>query len=647
MDDNGVFDRDKIARIKSLLKFNPKGLTITEISQRLKLSRISVAKYLDILLISGQVEMKMYGVAKAFFLSSRVPISAMLSFSSDFILILDSNLQIVQINDNFLKFLGVEKSILLGRSLSHPALSFLKDLPFQSVLENKAGQNEIVREVSTTQNDLQYCFRTKIIPTVFDDGSQGVTAILENITESKQSDQVKSFLAAIVESSHEAIIGKDLSGKILSWNRSAEKIYGYTPEEALGQNVEMLIPEGCKEDLPFIFDRIKKGEEILNYETKRRRKDGEIVDVIITVSPIRDDSGSIVALATITKDITDVNKLKNELHIKQSRLNEIVEFLPHPTFIVDRDKNILVWNKALEEFTGLKREDMIGKYGMRRTADASDAYRPLLIDFLDKSPDELPSHYTEVKRTKNCLSAELYLPKRDAHIQLRASNLHDEEGNFIGGIETFSDISQIKNAEESLKKAQDLLKKDTEEKIKILVGETTRLTEELEKHQGALEVRTLLEKGIDVFNPKLIIADYTGKIKYLSDSMASELMIKDKKDLLESNIFQLIDPGASQAILQLLLSRNDESTNIECSFRISDLTRALPITVFLIRQQDMVLGFSLRGQELPVSSVEEEIVLGTVSDNEGMDSTKHVFIQLMAMTPFLMLLTDFVDLIAV
>ena len=85
--DSGVFDRDKITRIKTLLKFNPKGLTITEISQKLKLSRISASKYLDILLISGQVEMKMYGVAKAFFLSSRVPISAMLSFSSDFILI--------------------------------------------------------------------------------------------------------------------------------------------------------------------------------------------------------------------------------------------------------------------------------------------------------------------------------------------------------------------------------------------------------------------------------------------------------------------------------------------------------------------------------------------------------------------------------
>jgi PAS domain S-box-containing protein len=204
MSENGVFDRDKITRIKTLLKFNPKGLTITEISQKLKLSRISVSKYLDILLISGQVEMKMYGVAKAFFLSARVPISAMLSFSSDFILILDSNLQILQINDNFLNFLGVEKSILLGTNLADPTLSFLKGLPFQSILESKMEQREIVREVSTTQDGTQYYFRVKIIPTVFDDGSQGVTAILENITEAKQSDKVKSFLAAIVESSHEA-----------------------------------------------------------------------------------------------------------------------------------------------------------------------------------------------------------------------------------------------------------------------------------------------------------------------------------------------------------------------------------------------------------------------------------------------------------
>jgi PAS domain S-box-containing protein len=644
---DGVFDRDKIARIKTLLKFNLKGLTITEISQRLKLSRISVAKYLDILLISGQVEMKMYGVAKAFFLSSRVPISAMLSFSSDYILILDNNLQILQINDNFLSFLGVEKSILLGTSLSHPSLAFLKELPFQSILENKAGQKEVLRKVLTTQNGKQYCFRTKIIPTVFDDGTQGVTAILEDITESKQSDEVKSFLAAIVESSHEAIIGKDLTGKILSWNRSAEKIYGYTAEEAIGQKIEMLVPEEYKKDLSYIFERIKKGEVISNYETKRRKKDGEIVDVLITVSPILDDSGSIIAIATVTNDVTDVNKLKEELRIKQSKLSEVVEFLPHPTFIVDRDKNILAWNKALEDFSGIKKEGIIGTYALRRLKCDSGSYRPLLTDFLDKSEENLPPSYTEVKRTKGRISAELYLPKKKAHIQIRASALYDEKGNFIGGIETFTDISPIKTAEKSLKETQSLVNKETEDKIKVLIGENTRLSEELEKQREALETRMLLEQGLDGFHHRMIITDYKGRIKYISNLMASKLGIADKRDVLDANLFQMIDPLSSRDILQLLVDRNNESIHTESSFSISNTKQNLPITASLIQQQDTILGFLIREQESPEHPAREELVLKPFPGFAGMDKARHVLIPLMVMSPLLAFLTDFVDLIAI
>ena len=98
-------EQDKISRIRVLLKLHPRGLTISEVSQRLKLNRNSVAKYLEILLISGQAEAQNYGTARVFFLSRRIPISAMLSASSDLVVTLDEKHRIVFVNNNFLEFL--------------------------------------------------------------------------------------------------------------------------------------------------------------------------------------------------------------------------------------------------------------------------------------------------------------------------------------------------------------------------------------------------------------------------------------------------------------------------------------------------------------------------------------------------------------
>ena len=96
-----ILDQEKISRIKNLLKFKPKGMSISDISHSLKMNRNSVAKYLDLLLVSGQVEMQSYGTAKVYFLSQRVPLSAMLSLASDLVIILDSDFRIIQVNENF------------------------------------------------------------------------------------------------------------------------------------------------------------------------------------------------------------------------------------------------------------------------------------------------------------------------------------------------------------------------------------------------------------------------------------------------------------------------------------------------------------------------------------------------------------------
>lgn len=117
--------------------------------------------------------------------------------------------------------------------------------------------------------------------------------------------------AAIIESSDDAILSKDLNGVILSWNRAAERLFGYTAEEAVGKSVTILIPADRHNEEPMILERVRRGEKIDHYETIRRRKDGSLVDISITVSPIRNEKGEIVGASKIARDIRE-RKLAQE-----------------------------------------------------------------------------------------------------------------------------------------------------------------------------------------------------------------------------------------------------------------------------------------------------------------------------------------------
>jgi len=123
----------------------------------------------------------------------------------------------------------------------------------------------------------------------------------------------RAFLAAIVDSSDDAIIGKDLEGKILSWNRGAERLYGHRASEMIGSTVTRLVPEQFDDDVPTILAKIRLDEQVANYETKRLHADGSILDVSLTVSPVRAEGGEVVAAATIVRDITTSKRLEERL----------------------------------------------------------------------------------------------------------------------------------------------------------------------------------------------------------------------------------------------------------------------------------------------------------------------------------------------
>ncbi len=145
--------------------------------------------------------------------------------------------------------------------------------------------------------------------------------MLVDITERKKAEEARNLLGAIVDSSDDAIVSKNLEGVITSWNKSAERLFGYTAEEAIGQTVAaLLIPADRQEEEPEILSRLRKGERVDHFETLRRRKDGTLLDISLTISPVRDNRGSIIGASKIARNITERKRAERDIESLNEQL---------------------------------------------------------------------------------------------------------------------------------------------------------------------------------------------------------------------------------------------------------------------------------------------------------------------------------------
>jgi len=169
------------------------------------------------------------------------------------------------------------------------------------------------------------------------------------------------LLAAIIDSSDDAILSKDLNGIITSWNRGAEKIYGYKANEVIGKPVTILIPEDRQDEEPAILERIRAGESIDHYQTVRKTKDGKLLDVSLTVSPIRDSEGNIVGASKIARDITAQNCFQNQLRESEERYRVTLGSIGDAVIATDEQGRVSFMNPVAETLTGWSREEAEGK----------------------------------------------------------------------------------------------------------------------------------------------------------------------------------------------------------------------------------------------------------------------------------------------
>jgi two-component system sensor kinase FixL len=184
---------------------------------------------------------------------------------------------------------------------------------------------------------------------------------MAGIGQLKSAGLAHARLAAIVESSDDAIIGKTLDGIVTEWNRSAEAIFGYTAREIIGQSISILLPPGQEGETGAIIAKISRGEPVDHFETRRRRKDGAIIDVSLTVSLVRDDTGQVLGVSKVARDITATKRVQTELAEREAHLQSVLDTVPDAMVVIDISGAIQSFSATAERLFGYHASEIMGR----------------------------------------------------------------------------------------------------------------------------------------------------------------------------------------------------------------------------------------------------------------------------------------------
>ena len=354
--------RKKIAlQIIDLLKKNPEGMSIKDIVNVIDINRNTAGRYLENLLVSGQVEMRRLGMAKIYAFSQRVPLSAVLSISSELVMQLDSSLRIIFANEPFLKLIETDSKNLLGKNIEYTSVATVFDDVFpgflETIREGLTGK-EWAGDILLTTKDLS--FISRIAPTVFEDGRKGVTVILEDITQQKLAEKAllesESKLRSIADNSPDMILLINLKWEILFINRTIT----LDPSQVRGKLVFDFIPQEFHDTAIKCFENVLKTGEVTIYGTEYHIPNGKTSYFESTVGPVF-QNGTIGALVINARDITERKRAEKELQESEARYRTIFENTGTATIQIEENTQISLVNAEFEHLSGFSRHEIEGK----------------------------------------------------------------------------------------------------------------------------------------------------------------------------------------------------------------------------------------------------------------------------------------------
>jgi PAS domain S-box-containing protein len=364
------------------------------------------------------------------------------------------------LNDTDERFCGAYKLYHAdGTHMAH------RDTPVALALETGASVHE--QEVIIEKPDgSRVTVSVHIDPIRDRDGAiVGVVNFFHDISERKQAERTTGLLAGIVDSSDDAIVSKNLDGIIISWNRGAEQLFGYSAKEAIGQNIRLIVPQDRLHEEATILKQLARGERVDHFETVRVRKDGSMLDISVAISPVKDAAGAVIGASKVARDITERNRAARA-QAEQARL---LDLSSDAIFVRDTADRITYWNKGAWELYGHTREEALGRV----------PHELLCTEF----PEPQENIRKQLHRDDRWTGDLVHIKKDGTQIVVATRWVLDRDphGNPRSILETNTDITQRKQAERAFKE-----KEFSARLLQVQDEERRRLARELHDGVGQL-----------------------------------------------------------------------------------------------------------------------------------------------------------------
>ena len=473
------YDRE-LARIKNFLKGSSKGYTVTEISHAIDINRNSVAKYLDVLCISGAVELKVIGSAKIYTLTKRIPISSILSLSSDYLFVLDDEFIITYVNDHVLNFEKKASEDVIGKSVDKAGLKLLS-LPDSDIILKECTQGkDILKEIEVKNDGKTWSFRAKFVPSILENGKRGILIILDDITEIKQyqrdlektvQDRTKELTQTstnlkkeikshqevrnafedserkyqtLIELAEEGIWTFDADGNTTFVNHKMGEILGYSGEEMLGKSIISCTAANDRAYLEEKLARIRTGSNEY-FDLVFLKKDDTPAYTRLSASPHMSEKGKFIYGLFVVSDVTALKRADDALVESELHYRTIIETSPNGILVLDLEGIIQLGNIQAAKMLGYRTTtDLAGKN---------------FFDYV--TPNDLKNSREHLKKTLEKGFSKYYecrLISKDSTAfcaEVSVSTMPDHTGRPSGFVCVLSDVTEQRKAEYLVRKSEE------------------------------------------------------------------------------------------------------------------------------------------------------------------------------------------------